>query len=172
MSEELVPYEAFEHKIYYIRGQKVMLDFDLARLYGIETRALKQAVKRNLRRFPDDFMFILTDKELESMVSQNVIPSRSYFGGSCPFAFSEQGVSMLSSVLNSERAILVNIAIMRTFVKLRRILAENKEIGRKLEQLEKRSFKHDSDIRQLVRDIRKLTVGKNNNKLKVGFRTS
>jgi hypothetical protein len=169
MREELITQESIESRIFIIRGQKVMLDRDLAILYGVETRALKQAVKRNFKRFPEDFMFVLTDEELEAMVSQNVIPSMSYFGGASPFAFSEQGVSMLSTVLNSEKAILVNIAIMRAFVRLRRTMSANKEITRKLELLEKRVFKHDSDIRQLVRDIRKLTIEKSAKKLNVGF---
>ena len=106
--------------IYLIRGQKVMLDYDLAMLYGVETRALKQAAKRNAKRFPEDFMFVLTENEVNNLVSQNVIPSKSYLGGALPMVFTEQGVAMLSGILNSNRAIDVNIAIMRTFVQIRR----------------------------------------------------
>lgn len=99
--------------IYLIRGEKVILDYDLAMLYGVETRVLKQAVKRNVKRFPDDFMFVLTLDEVNSLVSQNAIPSKSYFGGALPMAFTEQGVTMLSIVLRSKRAVQVNIAIPR-----------------------------------------------------------
>jgi hypothetical protein len=101
--------QIIQNKIIEIRGHKVMLDFHLAELYEVETRALKQAVKRNMERFPSDFMFKLTEKEMEMVVSQNVIPSKSYFGGAVPFAFTEQGVAMLSSVLKSKKAIAVNI---------------------------------------------------------------
>src|SRR5437870_4265474 len=100
--------QAIQKKIYEIRMQKAMLDYDLAALYEVETRALKQAVRRNIHRFPEDFMFELTRDEIEQMVSQNVIPSKSYLGGALPFAFTEQGVAMLSSVLKSKKAVQVN----------------------------------------------------------------
>jgi hypothetical protein len=119
MSKDIVPIERIAGSIVYLRGQKVILDYDLATLYGIETRALKQAVRRNLNRFPDDFMLELSAKEINSLVSQSVIPAVRKLGGATPMAFTEQGVAMLSSVLNSERAVKVNIAIMRAFVKLR-----------------------------------------------------
>jgi hypothetical protein len=112
--------ETIADHIYFLRGHNVILDFDLASLYGVETRALKQAVRRNLRRFPMDFMFELSSEEIDFVVSQNVIPSKSFLGGAMPFAFTEQGVAMLSGILNSDRAIQVNIAIMRTFVHLRK----------------------------------------------------
>jgi hypothetical protein len=108
-----------------MRDEKVMLDFHLAELYGIETRVLKQAVKRNIERFPDDFMFELTENKL---VSQLVIPSKSYTGGAVPFAFTETGVAMLSSVLKSKLAVGINIAIMRTFIMLRKMLYNFKEL--------------------------------------------
>src|SRR4030066_1592436 len=129
----LIPAEVIERKIYLIRGQKVMLDNDLAKLYKVETRTLIQAVKRNTERFPPDFMFQLTNQEVISLRSQFVI-SKTGRGGRryLPYVFTEQGVAMLSSVLNSERAILVNIAIMRAFVKLREILSVNKELAHKL----------------------------------------
>ena len=111
--------EVIKNKIFEIRGQKVMLDFDLAVLYGTETRTLKQAVKRNQTRFPSDFMFVLSEIEIDFLVSQNVIPSKSKLGGANPFAFTEQGIAMLSSVLNSEKAIAVNISIIRAFVTIR-----------------------------------------------------
>jgi hypothetical protein len=127
-----------ERRILLIRSQKVMLDFDLAELYGVETRALKQAVKRNLERFPEDFAFELTQDEMEILRSQNVISSS--HGGSRHgnLAFTEQGVAMRSSVLRSDRAVQVNIAIMRAFVRLRQMLSTNAELSRKLEDMEKK----------------------------------
>ena len=114
-----------------------MLDFHLAELYEVETRALKQAVRRNIERFPSDFMFKLTEKEIEMVVSQNVIPSKSFFGGAVPFAFTEQGVAMLSSVLKSKKAIAVNISIMRAFALLRQYLSDYKNLKESIEALEK-----------------------------------
>src|SRR4030067_2564307 len=136
--DAIVPIEVIERKIYLIRGQKVMLSMQLAALYGVETRTLNQAVKRNVHRFPEDFMFQLTEMEAEALVSQNVIPNKKHFGGSLPYAFTEQGVAMLSSILNSERAIKVNIEIMRALVKLRELLSTNKELAHKLMLLENR----------------------------------
>jgi len=115
--------QLIQSKIHEIRGQKIMLDRDLAQMYGVETRVLKQAVKRNIERFDgDDFMFELTDYEIEKLVSQFVIPSKSYFGGAKPYAFSELGVAMLSSVLNSKTAIEINRNIMRAFVAVRQLI--------------------------------------------------
>lgn len=111
--------EVIQNKIFEIRGCKVMLDFDLALLYNVETRVLKQSIRRNLSRFPEDFMFSLSEHEINQLVSQNVIPSKSYLGGAAPFAFTEQGIAMLSSVLNSEKAIEINISIIRAFVTFR-----------------------------------------------------
>ena len=111
--------EVIQNKIFEIRGCKVMLDFDLALLYNVQTRVLKQAVRRNSNRFPEDFMFLLTATEINQLVSQSVIPSKSNLGGALPFAFTEQGIAMLSSVLNSEKAIEVNISIIRAFVTFR-----------------------------------------------------
>src|SRR5208283_366816 len=134
--KELIPVEIIEKKIYLIRGHKVMLDRDLAELYGVETRVLNQAVRRNLDRFPEDFMFALTRDEIMNL-SQIVISSRIKHAPNV-FVFTEQGVAMLSGVLNSERAIQVSIAIMRTFVKLREMLSSNKELAHKLTLLENR----------------------------------
>ena len=125
--------QLIQNKIYEIRGYKVMLDFDLAQLYEVETRALKQAVKRNSDHFPVDFMFFLTEKEVDELVSQFVIPSKGRFGGAFPFAFTEQGVAMLSSVLRSETALQVNIGIMRTFVAIRQYALGYAELNKKLE---------------------------------------
>jgi len=134
----LIPTEIIEQRILLIRGQKVMLGVQLAELYGVETRVLNQAVKRNKHRFPRDFVFQLSKKEAASVVSHFVIPHRKYFGGTLPYVFTEHGILMLSSVLNSKRAIQVNIEIMRTFVRLRQLLSSNKELSRKLHELEKK----------------------------------
>ena len=185
MSKDLVPYEVIDNKIYLIRGQKVMLDKDLAGLYGVLTKYLNQRVRRNTKRFPEDFMFQITKEEWEALrlqiatlnkVQDNRILrfqigtlKRGQHIKYLPYAFTEHGILMLSSVLNSQRAIDVNIRIMRTFSRLRQILANNKELSGKLEQLEKRVFKHDSDIRELVRDIRRMTVEKTGKPSKIGF---
>jgi hypothetical protein len=145
-----------EHKILMMRGLRVMLDKDLAHLYKVESRALRQQVKRNKMRFPEDFMFQLTEEEVDIMVSQNVTPSRKYLGGHLPYAFTEQGVAMLSGVLHSRRAVQVNIAIMRAFVKLRQIISTHKELAHKLIELEKRTEKHDNEIQSIFGAIRQL----------------
>ena len=154
MSEIAVPMERIQKTIYLIRGQKVMIDRDLATLYEIPTRALKQAVKRNADRFPDDFMFTLDRNEFMNWRSQFVTSISDRMGlRHTPMAFTEQGVAMLSSVLNSPRAIHVNIAIMRAFVQLRAILSTHSELARKLEELEK---KYDSQFRIVFDAIRQL----------------
>jgi len=123
-----------------------MLDFDLAALYEVENRALKQAVKRNLDRFPADFMFILSEKEVNLLVSQNVIPSKSYFGGALPYGFTEQGVAMLSSVLKSKKALQVNISIMRAFVMMRQLAMNYKDLADKISILEQKYNKQFADV--------------------------
>jgi len=132
----IVPEELIIRRIVTLREEKILLDLHLAELYGVETRALKQAVKRNAERFPSDFLFELTDLEIDQVVSQNVIPSKSYLGGAKPFAFTEIGVAMLSSVLRSQKAIDMNILIMRLFVALRKIAINYKELLTKLEEME------------------------------------
>lgn len=129
--------EAIAPMIHWIRSEKVILDRDLAELYGVETRTLKQAVRRNPERFPEDFMFELADHELDHLRSQNVISSSHGGLRHAPMAFTEQGVAMLSSVLRSPRAVEVNIAIMRTFVQLRRLMDSNRELAQRIETLEK-----------------------------------
>ncbi len=147
MSKAVIPIERIASAILMLRDQRVMLDYDLAVLYGLETRALKQAVRRNPDHFPNDFMFELSEQAIDTVVSQFVIPDRRRFGGAKPMAFTEQGIAMLSSVLNNERAIKVNIAIMRAFVKLRETLETNRELARKFSELEQRVGKHDQGNR-------------------------
>ena len=153
MKAALVPLERIERAILLVRGHKVMLDADLAALYGVATKALVQAVKRNIARFPDDFMFQLTKEEFDDLRSQNVTSSS--WGGRRhrPYAFTEQGVAMLSSVLRSDRAIHVNIQIMRTFVRLRRLLASHEELARKLDALER---KYDQQFKVVFDAIRQM----------------
>ncbi len=138
--------QVIQQKIYEVREQRVMLDFDLAELYEVETRVLKQTVKRNIKRFPTDFMFELTNSEVEDMVSQNVIPSKSKLGGAVPMAFTEQGLAMLSGVLRSDRAIDVNIAIMRAFVFMRKYALTHKDLTDKLKELENKYDKQFEDV--------------------------
>ena len=160
--------EKIVEKVYLIRGMKVMLDKDLAEMYGVEVRTLNQAVKRKIQRFPDDFMFQLTEAEWQNLKSQFVISS---WGGlrSRPYAFTEQGVAMLSSVLNTERAVKVNIAIMRAFVKLREALETNRELARKFSELEKRVGKHDDEIGAIIDAIRQLMAPPKKPAREIGF---
>jgi hypothetical protein len=141
----------------------------LAELYGVETRSLVQAVKRNIERFPDDFMFQLSDKEFENLKSQIVISSWGGMRRANPYAFSEQGVAMLSSVLRSKRAVQVNISIMRAFVKLRELLSTNRELAHKLEQLERKTEKHDEEIKAIFNAIRQLMTPPEKPRRKIGF---
>jgi phage regulator Rha-like protein len=165
--DNIVPREIIESKIIIIRGKKVMLDRDLAALYGVETRALNQAVKRNLKRFPEDFMFLLSGEEAQLLSrSQFVTLKRGQNIKYLPYAFTENGVAMLSSVLNSDRAIQVNIQIMRTFTRLREILASNEELRRKIEQLEK---KYDGQFKIVFEAIRQLKAPPVKPKRKIGF---
>ena len=172
----LIPSERILNEILFIRGKKVMLDKDLAALYQVETKNLNKAVKRNRERFPDDFMFQLTKEEFNnlmfqigtsSLVSQIVIPKH---GGTrkLPYVFTEQGVAMLSSVLNSERAILVNIQIIRTFTKLRELLATNKQLREKIESIEK---KYDSKLKHVFDILKQLLMEEEKPKSKIGFKS-
>jgi len=161
--------ETIESKIYLIRGQKVMLDSDLAELYGAETKVLVQAVKRNIKRVPLDFMFQLTAEEGVLLRSQ-IVTSSSGHGGRryAPYVFTEQGVAMLSSVLNSDRAIEVNILIIRAFVKLREMIAPHKDLARRLDEMEK---KNDSQFSVVFDAIRELMIPPMEDKRKIGFLT-
>lgn len=159
--------EVIERKIFMLRGQKVMLDKDLAKLYGVETKVLNQSVKRNIDRFPQDFMFSLTRDEILRM--SQIVTSLKFSKNIN--VFTEQGVAMLSSVLRSKKAIHVNIAIMRAFVKLRKILSTHKELMHKLEELERRIGKHDQAIQDIFGVIRQLTESpKVEEKKIIGFR--
>jgi len=168
MPSNLVPQELIEQKIYLIRGQKVMLDKDLAKLYGVPTKRLNEQVRRNLKRFPSDFAFLLTKQEAMVLRSQF---ATSRWGGQryLPYVFTEQGVAMLSTVLKSEKAIQVNIAIMRAFVKLRYILSTNKELAYKLKELEQKIEKHDTEIQGIFEAIRQLMAPPDKPKRRIGF---
>lgn len=165
----MIPYfmqpAIIQQKIYEIRGQRVMLDKDLAEIYEVETRVLKQAVRRNKDRFPGDFMFQLTNAEVEALVSQSVIPSKSYFGGALPYAFTEHGVSMLASVLKSAKAVKMNIAIIRAFIALREMALTYKELSQKLSELEK---KYDQQFKEIFVVIQSMiTIGAKDHERKV-----
>ena len=159
--------ENLAHRIFLLRENKVMLDFDLAKLYDIETRILKQQVRRNMERFPNDFMFILSAKEVEVMVSQNVIPSKSYFGGAMPMAFTKLGVAMLSSVLKNKRAIMVNIVIMRAFVNLRQLIGTNKDLIRRIDSLEE---KYDRKFLLVFEAIKEIIRQENEPREMIGYK--
>ena len=169
MPNPAVPQKIIEQKIYLIRGQRVMVDRDLAFLYGVSTKRLNEQVKRNLKRFPSDFMFKLNWEEAEISRSQFATLKHGQNIKYLPYVFTEQGVAMLSSVINSERAIQVNIAIMRAFVKLRQILSTNKELAHKLAQLEQRIEKHDTEIHAIFDAIRQLMAPPEKPKRKIGF---
>jgi ORF6N domain-containing protein len=190
MSKEIIPAEQIALQIRHFRGEKVLLDFDLALLYGVATKALNQAVKRNRDRFPNDFMFQLTAEEVLNLRSQTVtsssqsttnqqimkyrsqiVTSSKKHGGARyrPYAFTEQGIAMLSSVLNSERAVKVNIAIMRAFVKLRWALETNRELAQKFSQLERRVDKHDEEVAAILEAIRQLMTPPEEPRREIGF---
>ena len=165
---DIIPLETIERRILLIRGQKVMLDRDLAQLYGVETRVLNQAIRRNIDRFPADFMFTLTRDEI-MRISQIVISSshETIKFSKNVMAFTEQGVAMLSSVLNSKSAVQVNIAVMRVFVKLREMIASNKELAKRLDKLEK---KYDVQFKVVFDAIRELMTPAEPKKRKIGYR--
>ena len=190
MSSLIIPVDQVAEGIRYVRGQKVLLDFDLAALYGVSAKVLNQAVKRNSERFPAGFMFQLTAEETRSLRSQfvtnekqavqneqvtpnwsqTVTSSRKHRGARYrPYAFTEQGVAMLSSVLRSKRAVKVNIAIIRAFVKLRHALDTNRELARKFSELEKRVGKHDEEIDAIIEAIRQLMAPDARPKREIGF---
>lgn len=168
----LVPQEYVESKILLIRDKKVMLDKDLAELYGVETRALNQAVKRNNDRFPEDFMFQLTKTEAILLVSQNVIPSKRSFGGSLPYVFTEHGTLMVANIIKSTTAVKVSIVIVRAFVKLREMMLSHKDLQNKIEAMERKHDKHDQHFQVVFKAIKEMLNTPVNKKGKIGFRSN
>lgn len=169
MKRELIAVSKIAQSIHLLRGQKVMLSQDLAELYEVPVKALNQAVKRHAARFPGDFVFQLTTKEFNNLKSQFVTSSWGGLRRARPYAFTEQGVAMLSSVLNSPRAVKVNISIMRAFVKLRAALEKNGELARKFSELEKRVGKHDDEIGAIIGAIRHLMAPPLKSRREIGF---
>jgi len=169
--QSLAPVKLIERTIHLIRGQKVMLSPNLADLYHVETRALVQAVRRNIERFPEDFLFQLSSEEFANLKSQIVTSSWGGARRAAPYAFTELGVAMLSSVLRSKRAIQMNIVIMRAFVKLREALATHEDLARKLEQMEATERKHGSILVAVVQEIKKLKQPPRRRKPRIGFVT-
>lgn len=167
MKDSLVPIERIESKIFLMRGKKIMLDKDLAELYGVKPIALRQQVKRNIDRFPEDFMFQLTKEEVDILVSHFVIPSKKHLGGYLPYAFTEQGVAMLSSVLNSKTAILVNIQIIRVFTRLQEMVLSNEALKRKIEAMEK---KYDHQFKVVFDALKSLLSSPAKKIKRIGFR--
>lgn len=169
VTELIVSESKIEGAIFLVRGHKVLIDADLAALYGVETRSLVQAVKRNIQRFPPDFMFQLSKEEFEALRSQTVISKGKGGRRYNPYVFTEQGVAMLSSVLHSERAIQVNIAIMRVFVRLREFVASHKELAAKLVELETHIKEHDEQIMAIFDAIHQLMIPPDKPKKQIGF---
>ena len=168
--DTIVPMEVVKSRIYLIRGQKVLLDSELASLYGVTTANLNKAVKRNLERFPADFMFQLSDVEMGNLIFQTGTSSSGHGGRrKLPYAFTEQGVAMLSSVLNSARAVQVNIAIMRAFVQMRELALSNRELARKVDELEKKHARHDQQFVAVFDAIRQLMTPAGKKRRKIGF---
>jgi hypothetical protein len=165
----LVPIERIQNLIFLIRGEKVLLGQQLAELYGVQVKVIMQAVKRNQERFPRDFAFQLTRQEFTNLKSQIVTSSWGGLRRAMPYAFTEQGVAMLSSVLRSERAVQVNVAVIRAFVNLRRLIATNETLARKLAELERRLEGHDKSIKSLFDAIRELMVPPPKSKREIGF---
>jgi len=163
---DIMPTERIASKIYIIRETRVMLDRDLAELYDVKTKVLKQAVRRNITRFPEDFMFELSEDENRALRSQNVTLKRGRHSKYLPFAFTEQGVAMLSTVLNSDRAIQVNISIMRAFTRLRQMLSTHEELKRKIEEMEN---KYDRQFRVVFEAIKQLIDAEDKPQRKIGF---
>jgi len=170
-AEVLVIQDEIVSKIYLLRGQKVMLDRDLSILYGIKTIRLREQVKRNIDRFPENFMFRLNEKEVNSMVSQNAIPSKKHLGGSLPYAFTEHGVLMLANVLKSETAMQVSIRIIEIFVKMRELLFTHKDILLQLEKMERKLAGQDEDIQLIFRYLKQLLEPPQQPRRRIGFKT-
>ena len=169
LMNELIPTKEIISQIFYIRGFKVILDFHLATLYQVETRVLKQQIKRNLDRFPEDFMFQLNETEWKELITNCDNLGSMKFSPVTPFAFTEQGVAMLSGILHSDKAVKVNIAIMRAFVRMRELIDENKDMKKKLDKLES---KYDKQFQIVFEAIRKLIETKNEPRKSIGYKTA
>ncbi len=169
MNKDIIPIQQVAQAIRFVREERVLLDVDLARLYGVTTGNLNKAVRRNRDRFPADFMFQLTAEETKSLIFQFGISKGRGGRRHFPYAFTEQGVAMLSSVLNSESAVKVNIAIMRAFVRLRQTLETNRELAHKFSELEKRVDKHDEEIGAILEAIRQLMAPPEKPRREIGF---
>jgi len=169
-NEVVVSDEIVISKIYYIRDSKVMLDRDLAELYGVQPKRLREQVKRNIDRFPEKFMFQLTEEEVDSMVSQIAIPSKQHLGGHLPYAFTEHGVLMLANVLRSKTAMRVSVRIIEIFVKMREMLSTHADILLKLEQLERKVDGHDENIQVIFAYLKKLLNPPQEPRPRIGFR--
>lgn len=159
-TQPILPDEVIASKIYVIRNKKVMLDRDLAELYDIKAIRLREQVKRNTDRFPENFMFLLSEKEVDILVSQNAIPSRKHLGGYLPYAFTEHGILMLANVIKSERAIKVSIRIIEIFVRLREMLLAYKDVLRKLDEIERKYTDHDQKIMLIFEYLKQLEQAK------------
>ena len=166
----VIPDEILINKIYTLRGLRIMLDRDLAVLYGVKPIRLREQVKRNASRFPANFMFQLTEKEMELMVSQNAIPSKMHLGGSLPNAFTEHGVLMLANVLKSESAVLMSVRLIEIFVKMRELLLTHKDILLQLEKMEKQVVKNSDDIKMIFSALRQLLNPPTEPRRKVGYK--
>jgi len=173
VKEIVIPDEVLVNKIYLLRNHKIMLDRDIAELYGVKTIRLREQVKRNIERFPSNFMFQLDEKEVDIMVSQIAIPSRQHLGGSLPYAFTEHGVLMLANVIKSEQAIQMSIRIIEIFVKIREMILTHKDILRKLEQLERQVVSNSEEIQIIFTALKHLLNPPAQEQRKpIGFRNS
>lgn len=170
MKNDQIVNQQIAERIFLIRGVKVMIDRDLAEMYGTIPIRLRQQVKRNMERFPEHFMFQLNEKEVEDMVSQNVIPSRQHLGGTLPYAFSEHGILMLANVIKSQQAITMSIKIIEVFVKFREMLTSQKDLLLKFERLEKLVTQHDSEIQNIFKALKQLIHQKNEPREPIGYK--
>lgn len=167
--KDLIPQETIEQRIFLIRNQKVMIDRDIAELYGVETKHLNRQVKRNIQRFPEEFMFQLTIEDRNQLVTICHRFKTMKHSSSLPYAFTEHGVAMLASVLKSDRAVKISINIIKAFVKLREMLSTNKELAHKLDQLERKIEKHDEEIKLIFDAIRQLMIPPEPKRKRIGF---
>ncbi|WP_276374886.1 ORF6N domain-containing protein [Chryseolinea sp. H1M3-3] len=169
-AEVAIPDEIVISKIFIVRGRKVMIDTDLAELYGVTTKRLNEQVKRNIKRFPEDFMFQLSQEEKQHLIESYAHLNKLKYSPNRPFAFTEHGAVMLASVLNSERAIEVNVQIVRIFTRMREMLLTHKDILLKLEKLERKAMQHDGDIKLIFKYLKELLNPPTQPMRKIGFK--